>query len=87
MTLHHTQEPSAPRVEFPTEDGSRVPYLLYTSEEIYQLEQERIFRGAVWSFVALEAEIPAPGDFKSTFVGDTPVVVTRTPEGDRKSVV
>src|SRR3546814_3991712 len=23
-----------------------------------------------------------PGDFKSTFVGDTPVVVTRTPEGD-----
>lgn len=81
MTLHHTQEPSAPRVEFPTEDGSRVPYLLYTSEEIYQLEQERIFRGAVWSFVALEAEIPAPGDFKSTFVGDTPVVVTRTPEG------
>ena len=68
-------------MEFPTDDGSRVPYLLYTSEEIYQREQERIFRGAVWSFVALEAEIPAPGDFKSTFVGDTPVVVTRTPQG------
>jgi phenylpropionate dioxygenase-like ring-hydroxylating dioxygenase large terminal subunit len=27
-----------------------------------------------WSFLALEAEIPNPADFKSTFVGDTPVV-------------
>jgi anthranilate 1,2-dioxygenase large subunit len=62
---------------FPRADGSRIPYKVYNSQEIYQLEQERIFRGPVWSFVALEAEIPRPGDFKTTFVGDTPVVVTR----------
>ena len=65
-------------VYFPRADGSRVPFKVYSSPEIYQLEQERIFRGPVWSFVAMEAEIPRPGDFKSTFVGDTPVVVTRT---------
>ena len=35
----------------------------------------------MWSFVALEAEILNPGDFKSTFVGDTPVVVTRNDDG------
>jgi anthranilate 1,2-dioxygenase large subunit len=65
---------------FPRSDGSRIPYEVYSSAEIYRLEQERIFRGPTWSFVALEAEIPKPGDFKSTFVGDTPVVVTR--DGD-----
>ena len=64
-------------VYFPRPDGSRIPYKVYSSPEIYQLEQERIFRGPTWSFVALEAEIPKPGNFKTSFVGDTPVVVTR----------
>ena len=68
-------------VYFPRSDGSRIPYKVYSSQELYDLEQERIFRGPVWSFVALEAEIPNPGDFKSTFVGDTPVVVTRNDDG------
>jgi anthranilate 1,2-dioxygenase large subunit len=39
------------------------------------------FVGRVWSFVALEAEIPQPNDFKSTFVGATPIVVTRGADG------
>ena len=29
----------------------------------------------------LEAEIPHPGDYKSTYVGDTPVVMTRAEDG------
>ena len=62
-------------------DGSRVPYGVFTSQAVYDLEQERIFRGPTWSFLGLEAEIKAPGDFKSTFIGDTPVVMTRTEEG------
>ncbi|MDM0016325.1 anthranilate 1,2-dioxygenase large subunit AndAc [Variovorax saccharolyticus] len=73
--------PAASSVHFPRADGSRVPYKVFSSQEVYEREQERIFRGPVWNFVALEAEIPKPGDYKSTFVGDTPVVVTRTPEG------
>jgi anthranilate 1,2-dioxygenase large subunit len=66
---------------FPPGDGSRIPFEVYSSPEIHQLEQERIFRGPTWSFVALEAEIPHPHDFKSTFVGDTPIVVTRNGDG------
>ena len=66
---------------FPREDGSRIPYEVYSSPQVYQLEQERIFRGPIWSFVGMEAEIPLPNDFKSTFVGDTPVVVTRDADG------
>ena len=67
-------------VYFPRMDGSRIPYEVYSSPEIYALEEERIFRGPTWSFVALEVELPNPGDFKSTFVGTTPVVVTRNDE-------
>jgi anthranilate 1,2-dioxygenase large subunit len=68
-------------VYFPRVDGSRIPFKVYSSPEIYQLEQERIFRGPTWSFVGLEAEIPRSHDFKSTFVGDTPVVVNRNDDG------
>lgn len=70
-----------PAVVFPNGDGSRVPYRVFSSQAIYDLEQERIFRGPTWSFLGLEAEIPAPGDFKSTFIGDTPVVMTRAGDG------
>ena len=73
--------PNAPLAAFPNADGSRVPYAVYSSPEIYALEQERIFRGPTWSFLGLEAEIPEPGDFKSSFVGDTPVVMTRAEDG------
>jgi phenylpropionate dioxygenase-like ring-hydroxylating dioxygenase large terminal subunit len=64
------------------EDGfRRVPYGVFHDPAIYAREQERIFRGPCWHFLALEAELPGPGDFKSTFIGDTPVVVTRERDG------
>ena len=66
---------------FPRADGSRVPYKVFSDAEIYALEQERIFRGPTWNFLGLEAEIPKPGDYKSTFIGDTPVVMTRAEDG------
>ncbi len=64
------------------EDSSRIPYRLFTDPAIYQREQERIYRGPVWNFVALRSELPEPGDFKSTYVGATPVVVTRDADGE-----
>ena len=66
---------------FPEADGARVPYKVFSSPEIYALEQERIYRGPTWNFLGLEAEIPTPGDYKSTFIGDTPVVMTRAEDG------
>jgi anthranilate 1,2-dioxygenase large subunit len=68
-------------VHFPQPDGSRVPYKVFSSQEVYDREQERIYRGPHWSFLGLAAEIPDVHDFKSTYIGDTPVVVTRTEDG------
>ncbi len=69
-------------VVFLRDDGSRVPYKVFSSQEVYDREQERIYRGPTWNFLGLEDEVKNPGDFKSTFVGDTPVVLTRTEDGD-----
>ncbi len=68
-------------IQWERNDYSRVPYRLYHDPEIYRLEQERIFRGLTWSYLCLEAEIPNPGDYKTTWIGDTPVVVNRDDDG------
>ena len=66
---------------WPSEGLARVPYWIYQDENVYAREQENIYRGAAWNFLGLEAELHAPGDFKTTFVGDMPVVVTRDESG------
>ncbi len=66
-----------PKIDWPRNDYSRVPFWLHHDESLYQLEMERIFRGPAWSYLCLEAEIPNPGDFRTTWVGDTPVIVSR----------
>lgn len=67
----------APDHSWPAEGHCRIPYWVYSDQKIYDLEQERIFRGPNWQYVGLEAELPRVGDFKTTFVGDTPVVVVK----------
>ena len=67
---------------WPAEGVTRVPYWVYQDPDIYLREQERIFRGATWNFLGLEAELPKPGDYKTTFVGEMPVVVTRDSKGE-----
>ena len=68
-------------LQWPAQGISRVPYRVYTSEETYRREQERIFGGAVWAYVGLAAEIPKPGDFRRTSIGDRPVIVARDQDG------
>ena len=74
--------PLAPATRvWPAEGLTRVPYWIYQDPDIYALEQERIFRGATWTFLGLAAEVPNAGDWKTTFVGDMPVVVARDATG------
>src|SRR5882672_2792100 len=73
-------EVTQPRT-WPREGLARVPYWVYQDSGVYEREQERIYRGAAWNFLGLEAELPNAGDFKTTFVGEMPVVVTRDERG------
>lgn len=77
----------SPPVGAGRDSGCRIPYGVFTQREFYELEQERIFRGEHWSFVALEAEIPNAGDYKTTHIGETPVIVTRAADGGVNVVV
>ena len=67
---------------WPPEGVTRVPYWVYQDADLYRREQDRIFRGATWNFLGLEAELPRPGDYKTTFVGEMPVVVARDAKGE-----
>jgi anthranilate 1,2-dioxygenase large subunit len=69
------------RIEWPRDDYSRVPYVVYHDEGIFERERERIFAGPTWSYLALEAELPEPGDFKTTVMGDIPILVSRDRSG------
>jgi anthranilate 1,2-dioxygenase large subunit len=72
---------------WPRTDYSRVPFGLYHDPEIYRREQEKIFRGPVWSLLGLEAEIPNPGDYRIAYVGDVPVIFNRGLEGEVNAFV
>jgi salicylate 5-hydroxylase large subunit len=70
-----------PSMKWPAQGATRIPYRVYTDEDIYRREQERIFQGDSWCYVGLEAEVPQPGNFKRSFVGEKSVIVTRDADG------
>src|SRR5687768_10859521 len=67
---------------WPAEGVTRVPYWVYQDEEIYREEQKKIWLGDTWSYLCLEAELPQPKSFVTTFIGEMPVVVTRDAHGE-----
>ena len=60
---------------------SRIPFAVYTDEQLHKKELERFFYRAHWSYVGLEVEVPQPGDFKRTVIGERSVIMTRTTDG------
>lgn len=65
------------------EEGcSRVPASVYTDPDIYARELQRIFYGPHWSYVGLEAEVPEPGCFKRTSIGERSVIMIRNRRGE-----
>ena len=66
---------------WPAEGDARVPYWIYTDEAIYRRELERIFEGPTWNYLALDCEMPKPGDWKRTWIGEKSVLVVRGEDG------
>ena len=67
-------------------DTTRVPYRVYQDSEIYADELTRIFYGPNWNYLGLECEVPQPGDYRRTFVGEREILMLRTKEGDITAV-
>jgi phenylpropionate dioxygenase-like ring-hydroxylating dioxygenase large terminal subunit len=86
MVLSTVDQLSEP-LQWPEGGATRIPYRLYADPDIYALEQQRIFRGPVWNFLCLEIDIPNAGDYKTTTVGEIPVIVTRDEVGGVHAMV
>lgn len=64
-------------------DGlTRVPYWAFQSDAVYKDEQTKLFQGPHWNYLCLEAEVPEIGDYKTSFIGETSIVVTRDNDGE-----
>jgi len=61
---------------------TRIPFAVYSDAQLAADEQARIFRGEVWNYLCLEAELPESGSYRTTFAGETPVVVVRDDDGE-----
>ncbi|WP_142849906.1 aromatic ring-hydroxylating dioxygenase subunit alpha [Telmatospirillum sp. J64-1] len=70
-----------PKIYWEPNEYHHVPYQIYSDGGIYEEEQKRLFRGPVWQFVGLDMEVPNPGDFKTTWIGDTPILLIRDETG------
>jgi anthranilate 1,2-dioxygenase large subunit/terephthalate 1,2-dioxygenase oxygenase component alpha subunit len=68
--------------QWPGASLARVPYWVYQDEANYRAELRRIFEGPTWSYACLESDVPNPGDYRTTFVGEMPVIVVRDAGGE-----
>jgi len=74
-------------ITWPAEGTARVPYRMFCDPEIYRAELSRIFLGPTWQYLALAGELPQPGDYLTTFLGETPIIVTRGHDGEIHAMV
>src|SRR6476620_10138922 len=78
MTLELTR--SADFLRMVDAEKGTVDRQIFSDEQIYQLELEKIFARA-WNFMAHESQIPNTGDFFQTLIGEDRVIVVRDKEG------
>src|SRR6476660_1219373 len=78
MTIELTR--SADFLRMVDAEKGTVDRQIFSDEQIYQLELEKIFARA-WNFMAHESQVPNPGDFFQTYIGEDRVIVVRDKEG------
>jgi phenylpropionate dioxygenase-like ring-hydroxylating dioxygenase large terminal subunit len=59
---------------------------IYTDQHIFDMEMEMIF-DKTWVFLAHACEISEEGDYKTTYIGKHPVIVTRLADGSVTALI
>ncbi|MBJ22093.1 MAG: Rieske 2Fe-2S domain-containing protein [bacterium] len=67
--------------EIVSDDGCQVSRRVFADEALYQMEQRHIFAHS-WLYLAHESQLREVGDFLSTYMGETPVLVARGQDGE-----
>ena len=65
----------------PGDGAFRIDRAVYTDEQVFEREVERIFEGS-WIYLAHESQVRASGDYFTTWMGRQPVIVNRRPGGE-----
>jgi salicylate 5-hydroxylase large subunit len=74
-----------PLRSWPEGTYDRVPYWLYTDPDVFAREMARIFCGPGWAFAGFAVEVPEPGSFKTTVIGNRSVIVCRNRAGELRA--
>ena len=64
----------------------KVPSYIFSSSEVYELEVEKIF-AKCWLYLGHVSEIPENGDYVTRSMGETPVIVSRTSDGNIEALL
>jgi len=70
--------------ELVTED--RAHSAIYTSDEIFELEMERIFHGS-WMYLGHHSEVPNAGDYQVRQIGRQSVIMVRGEDGQVRALM
>ena len=61
-------------------EPDRVHRDVYLDPELFELERERVFARS-WVFVGHDSQVPATGDYLTTSIAGTPIIMVRAQDG------
>lgn len=68
-------------------NSSDIPKEVFSDPDVYQEELKRFFYGRYWHPVAHRAELPQTDSFKTAWLGEVPLLVTRSAQTDEIRVL